>query len=93
MPNSVASDMCRHYLPMSNLRAARHIWVKEYLMIVLGKLSQFLDKNMLWVLIRLSHNEYPYHNMFLWLVGLESNDPVNTIKLMLSWSVYLTTLL
>ena len=27
-----------------------------------------------------------------WLAGLEFNDPVNTIKVMLSWSVYLSTL-
>ena len=34
----------------------------------------------------------PYHTPMM-LVGLEFNGPVNTIKIMLSGSVYLTTLL
>ena len=32
------------------------------------------------------------HKVCSWLVGLEFKSPANTIKVMLSWSLYLTTL-
>ena len=34
--HSVASDLCLHYLPMSRIKDARHIWVKNAIILLIS---------------------------------------------------------
>ena len=36
MPHSVASDLGLHYLPMSHKKGARHIWVKNAIILLIS---------------------------------------------------------
>ena len=42
-PHSLASDLGLHYLPMSNIKGARHIWVKMQLFAYLVRVAQIWE--------------------------------------------------
>ena len=43
-PHSVASDLGLRYLPMSHIKDARHIWVKNAIILLISKELQKFGK-------------------------------------------------
>ena len=54
-PHFVASDLGLHYLPMSHKRDARHIWVKNAIILLISYELQKFRKNIVEIIFQKVH--------------------------------------